>query len=46
MVPADIRYVLENLEFLRPNNVAIVKIDKGSRDYLLRALNRHVATHR
>ena len=43
MAPADLVFVLENLEFLRPNATAVVRIDRDVRDYLLRALHRHAA---
>jgi hypothetical protein len=37
MVPADLVFVLENLEFLRPNATAVVRIDRDVRDYLLQS---------
>ena len=41
MAPADLVFVLAHLEFRRPNATAVVKIDKGVRDYLVRTLARH-----
>jgi acyl-CoA synthetase (AMP-forming)/AMP-acid ligase II len=43
MAPADLVFVLEHLEFRRPNSTAVVKIDRGVRHYLVRALDRHAA---
>jgi hypothetical protein len=40
MRPADLQYVLEHLEFRQANSTAVVKLDKGVRDYLVRRL-RH-----